>query len=59
MLGEVEKGEVWIGERWVWREGRRKVGGVCSALLDWSSLRTAGRMAVGVDIVGGVSSMAF
>lgn len=41
----------WIGERI--REGRRKVGGDCSVLLDCRSRRTAGRKTVGVDIVGG------
>lgn len=40
-----------IGERM--RDGRRKEGGDCSVLLDWRTLRTAGRKTVGVDISGG------
>lgn len=43
----------WLVRIGVRREGRRKVGGVCCPLLDCKSLRTAGRKAVGVDIVGG------
>jgi hypothetical protein len=36
---------------WLCRQGRRKVGGMFPAFRDCSRFRTAGRIAVGADIL--------